>query len=432
MHRLKSGKLFSRCFFHIFAFFIRSLSGYNIKGDCEMRKFIRILNGAVALAVAVIFSFVIYGNAAYPDTFYVKNSSDNVVDDIFYLTYDDEKSVDYQSAQSVGGKNSDLTLLGIIPVKSETVQVAREDTVLVSGDSFGIKLYTDGVMVVGAKDVSVNGSTVNPSKEAGIAVGDIIVSINGEKVYSSDRVSEILNDNNGEAFQIRVNRNGEYRDFSLVPVYVESEGCYKAGMWVRDSTAGIGTVTFYNPSSGNMAALGHPITDVDTGEIIPILDGQAVETTVSSITKSTSSETGSISCDFSNKEIGVLTKNTRQGIYGEYSSKIDLSQFSEYEVALPQEVQRGFCQVITTVDESGPQVYSAQITRIYQNDDEKNMIIKITDERLIEKTGGIVQGMSGTPIIQNGKLVGAITHVIVNNPLKGYGVFAQTMLELSE
>ena len=384
------------------------------------------------LCYTVIFSFVIYGNAAYPDTFYVKNSSDTVIDHIYYLSYDDEKSVDYQSAQSVGGQNSDLTLLGVIPVKSETVRAADEDTVLVSGDSFGIKLYTDGVMVVGTKDVSVNGKTVNPSKEAGISVGDIIVSINGEKVYSSDRVSEILNDNNGEAFQIKINRNGEYRDFSLVPVYVESEGCYKAGMWVRDSTAGIGTVTFYNPSSGNMAALGHPITDVDTGEIIPILDGQAVETTVSSVSKSTASETGSISCDFSNKEIGVLNKNTRQGIYGKYSNKVDLSQFSEYEVALSQEVQKGFCQIITTVDESGPQVYSAEITRIYQNDDEKNMIIKITDERLIEKTGGIVQGMSGTPIIQNGKLVGAITHVIVNNPLKGYGVFAQTMLELSE
>lgn len=397
-----------------------------------MRKFIRILNGAVALAVAVAFSFVIYGNAAYPDTFYVKDSSDNVIDEIYYLTDDDEQSVDYQSAETVGGQSSDLTLLGIIPVKSETVKTAKEGKVLVSGDSFGIKLYSDGVMVVGTKDVTSDSQTVNPSKDAGVEVGDIIVSINGEKVYSSDRVSEILNDNNGDAFQIKVKRNGQYLDFSLVPVYVESEGCYKAGMWVRDSTAGIGTVTFYNPSSGIMAALGHPITDVDTGEIIPIFDGQAVETTVSSVTKSTASETGSISCEFSNKEIGVLNINTRQGIYGEYSKKADLSGCSEYEVALPQEVHKGFCQIITTVDENGPQVYSAEITRIYQNDDEKNMIIKITDDKLIEKTGGIVQGMSGSPIIQDGKLVGAITHVIVNNPLKGYGVFAHTMLELSE
>lgn len=396
-----------------------------------MRKFIRILNGAVALAVAVIFAFVIYGNAAYPDVFYVQNTSDNVIDHIYYLSDDHERSVDYQSAESVGG-SSDLTLLGIIPVKSETVKTVEEGSVLVSGNSFGIKLYTDGVMVVGTKDITVDGKTVNPSEEAGISVGDIIVAINGEKVYSSDRVSEILNENNGQTFQIRINRNGEYRDLSLEPVYVETEGAYKAGMWVRDSTAGIGTITFFNPSNSSVAALGHPITDVDTGEIMPILDGQAVETTVTSVTRSTSSETGSICCDFSSKEIGTLTKNTDHGIYGTYTSRTDLSQCCEYQVALPQEVQKGFCQIITTVDENGPQVYSAEITKIYYNDDEKNMIIKITDEDLIQITGGIVQGMSGSPIIQNGKLIGAITHVIVNNPLKGYAVFAQTMLEISE
>lgn len=397
-----------------------------------MRKFIRLLNGAVAFAVAVIFAFVIYGNAAYPDVFYVQNSSDHVIDNIYYLTDDSERSVDYQSAQSVGDDNSDLTLLGIIPVKSETIKTVEENTVLVSGHSFGIKLYTDGVMVVGTKDITVNGKTVNPSEEAGVSVGDIIVSINGEKVYSSDRVSEILNDNNGKAFRIRINRNGEYRDLSLEPVYVDSEGAYKAGMWVRDSTAGIGTITFFNPSNSSVAALGHPITDVDTGEIMPILDGQAVETTVTSVTRSTSSETGSICCDFSNKEIGELSKNTTHGIYGSYTDKTDLSKCCEYEVALPQEVQKGFCQIITTVDENGPKVYSAEITKINQNDDEKNMVIRITDEELIKITGGIVQGMSGSPIIQNGKLIGAITHVIVNNPLKGYAVFAQTMLEISE
>ena len=397
-----------------------------------MRKFIRLLNGAVAFAVAVIFAFVIYGNAAYPDVFYVQNSSDHVIDNIYYLTDDSERSVDYQSAQSVGDDNSDLTLLGIIPVKSETIKTVEENTVLVSGHSFGIKLYTDGVMVVGTKDITVNGKTVNPSEEAGVSVGDIIVSINGEKVYSSDRVSEILNDNNGKAFRIRINRNGEYRDLSLEPVYVDSEGAYKAGMWVRDSTAGIGTITFFNPSNSSVAALGHPITDVDTGEIMPILDGQAVETTVTSVTRSTSSDTGSICCDVSNQEIGELSKNTTHGIYGSYTDETDLSKCCEYEVALPQEVQKGFCQIITTVDDNGPKVYAAEITKINQNDDEKNMVIKITDEELIKITGGIVQGMSGSPIIQNGKLIGAITHVIVNNPLKGYAVFAQTMLEISE
>ncbi len=418
-------------FFHIFAFFINALNGYNKKGDF-MRKFIRILNGITAFAVAVIFGVIAYADAYYPNEFYVKNSSDLVIDNIFYLKGEDEQSVDYQSAQSVGKENSDLTILGVIPVKSETIKTPDENTVLVSGDSFGIKLYTDGVMVVGTKDINVDGKTVNPSEDAGISVGDVIVSINGEKVYSSDRVEEILNDNNGQNFDIQVKRNGQYLNLTLVPCFVESENSYKAGMWVRDSTAGIGTITFFNPSTGNMAALGHPITDVDTGEIIPILDGEAVETTVTSVEKSSSDTTGSICCDFSSKTIGVLDKNTLHGIYGEYSMATDLSECCEYEVALAQEVEKGFCQIITTVDESGPQVFSAEITKIYHNDEEKNMIIKITDERLIDITGGIVQGMSGTPIIQNGKLIGAITHVIVNNPEKGYAVFAQTMLEISE
>ncbi len=424
------GRLF--CFNFIFLqilFF--AVCGNNIIGDC-MKKFIRILNGAAALAVAVIFAFVAYADIVYPDEMYVKNDSVGVIDNIFYLTSDADVSVGSQSAQFVGSVQKQLSVLGVIPIKNETVKTVAEDTVLVSGDSFGIKLYADGVMVVGTKDVEADGKSVNPAKSAGIEIGDIIVSINGEKVFTSDKVQEILNDNNGEPYSIKLKRSGSVVNVVLMPVFVQSEGKYKAGIWVRDSTAGIGTITFFNPSSGKVAALGHPITDVDTGEIIPILNGQAVETTVTSVTKSSAKETGSICCDFSNKTIGTLKDNTANGIYGEYSEKFDLSKCSEYSVALPQEVQKGFCQIITTVDENGPQVYSAEISKIYYTDGEKNMIIKITDEHLLAKTGGIVQGMSGTPIIQNGKLIGAITHVIVDNPQKGYAVFAQTMLDSSK
>lgn len=405
--------------------------GNNIIGDC-MKKFIRVLNGVVALAVAVIFGFVAYADAVYPDEMYIKNDSVGVIDNIFYLTSDEDVSVGSQSAQSVGSAQKQLSVLGVIPVKTETVKTVAEDTVLVSGDSFGIKLYANGVMVVGTKDIEADGESVNPAKSAGIEIGDIIVSINGEKVFSSEKVQDILNDNNGEPYNIKLQRAGSVVNAVLTPVFVQSEGKYKAGIWVRDSTAGIGTITFFNPSSGKLAALGHPITDVDTGEIIPILNGQAVETAVTSVTKSSAKETGSVCCDFSNKVIGTLKDNTDNGIYGEYSDKVDLSKCSEYRVALPQEVQKGFCQIITTVDENGPLVYSAEISRIYYTGGEKNMIIKITDERLLAKTGGIVQGMSGTPIIQNGKLIGAITHVIVDNPQKGYAVFAQTMLESSK
>lgn len=397
-----------------------------------MRKIIRIFDGTLAVFLVFVFTFVIYGSASMPDKMVVRNSADRVVGKYYSVSSLSDESVDFQSARSVGINTAELKFLGVIPVKNQEIVKSDTKSVCVSGEPFGIKLYTNGVIVVGTKDINVNGKTVNPSKEAGIEVGDIIISINNQKVYSSDEVEKILNDNNGKDYVISIKRGEEYKTFRLSPVYLDNEGCYKAGMWVRDSTAGIGTVTFYNKESGTVAALGHPITDVDTGKIMPILNGEAVETTVTSVIKSSSNETGSLCCDFLNKSIGSLNKNTNMGIYGRYNEKIDLSDYSEYEIASPQEIEKGFVQIICTIDETGPQVYSAEITKISFNDDVKNMIIKITDDRLIEKTGGIIQGMSGTPIIQNGKLIGAITHVIVNNPLKGYAIFSQTMLEESE
>jgi len=394
-----------------------------------MRKVIRIFDIVCALFLTVVYSFVIYGYAVLPDEMVVQNPNDEIIDNIYSISSFSDESVGYQSAETVGQTKAELKLLGVVPVKSESVTKKQQQTVLVSGHSFGIKLYTDGVIVVGTKDINVDGKTVNPSKDAGIEVGDIIVSINNSKVYSSDEVEKILNDNNGNDYNITVKRGGTLKTLTLKPVYIAGEGCYKAGMWVRDSTAGIGTVTFFNKDTNMVATLGHPITDVDTGEIMPILNGEAVETKVTSVVKSSTKETGSLCCDFLSASIGSLTRNTNHGVFGKYNAETDLSGCCEYEVATPQETERGFAQIICTVDDTGPQVYSAEIIKITYNDEEKNMIIKITDDRLKNITGGIVQGMSGTPVIQNGKLVGAITHVIVNNPQKGYAIFAQTMVE---
>ncbi|MCI6245100.1 MAG: PDZ domain-containing protein, partial [Eubacterium sp.] len=343
-----------------------------------MRKFIRIADGVIASFLVVIFAFVIYGSTALPSELNISSDADKTIARLYSVSSVSEKSVDYQSADAVGENKSELNFLGIVPVKEESIKNVSEKKVYVSGQSFGIKLYTNGVIVVGTKDITVNGKTVNPAKQAGIEVGDVIVSINSQKVYSSDRVQQILNDNNGRSFEICINRAGDYKTLTLVPVYSEAEGCYKAGMWVRDSTAGIGTITFYNPSNSTVAALGHPITDVDTGKIMPILNGEAVETMVTSVAKSSPNETGSVCCEFLSQTIGTLKENTNQGVYGKYNEGVDLSQYHEYSVAKKQEVEKGFCQIITTVDESGPQVYSAEITKIYYNDEEKNMIIKIT------------------------------------------------------
>lgn len=393
-----------------------------------MKKFIKIFDGVFSLLCVVIFTFVFIGDKTLPDNIISYNSEVNDFSS-FYSFVDNEKtqSVDYQG---VSAQKTTLKLLGTIPVKDVGITDKPSGTVFVSGEAFGIKLYTDGVIVVGTKDVELDGKTVNPAKEAGICVGDVIISINGINVYSSDDVIDAINNNNGLDYRIKVKRDGRYKNFTLKPVYSNKEGCYKAGMWVRDSTAGIGTVTFYNKQSGMFAALGHQINDVDTNEIMPLLEGEAVGATVTGVQSGNKNTAGSLCCRFEDYTVGRLMENTSCGIYGSYTSVSDKTK--EYTVAAAQEVKKGSAQIISTVDGNSPQTYDIEIVKVnYKGDGEKDIVFKVKDDKLIEKTGGIVQGMSGSPIIQNNKLVGAVTHVIVDNPKKGYGIFAQTMYEKS-
>ena len=393
-----------------------------------MKKFIKIFDGVFSLLCAVIFIFVFIGDKTLPDNIISYNSEVNDFSS-FYSFVDNEKtqSVDYQG---VSAQKTTLKLLGAIPVKDVGITDKPSGTVFVSGEAFGIKLYTDGVIVVGTKDVELDDKTVNPAKEAGICVGDVIISINGINVYSSDDVIDAINNNNGLDYRIKVKRDGRYKNFTLKPVYSNKEGCYKAGMWVRDSTAGIGTVTFYNKQSGMFAALGHQINDVDTNEIMPLLEGEAVGATVTGVQSGSKNTAGSLCCRFEDYTVGRLMENTSCGVYGSYTSVSDKTK--EYTVAAAQEVKKGSAQIISTVDGNSPQTYDIEIVKVnYKGNGEKDIVFKVKDDKLIEKTGGIVQGMSGSPIIQNNKLVGAVTHVIVDNPKKGYGIFAQTMYEKS-
>ncbi len=394
-----------------------------------MKKAIRIIDGIFALCLIIIYSFIVFGNIVLPakiEAYSTKKidykSVDSVENNSLY-------QVDYQNNSKVSPVENDIKLLGIIPVKTTSIIQSKPKKVSVSGESFGIKLYTDGVIIVGIRDVETDKGKCNPAKEAGLEKGDIIIEINGKKVYSADSVTDILNDNNGKDYKITVKRNGNYKEFLLKPAYSSSQGCYKVGLWVRDSTAGVGTITYYDKSNNTVSALGHPITDVDTNEIMPILDGEAVRATVTKIYKSKAGEAGSLCCEFTNDIIGTLKKNCQSGIYGKYTCT--LKNTYEYEVASPNEIVRGPVQILCTIDSGKAKFYNAQISRISyrENKKGKNMVVKITDERLLEKTGGIVQGMSGSPIIQNGKLVGALTHVIVDSPEKGYAIFAQDMVD---
>ena len=394
-----------------------------------MKKAIRIFDVILFFICVVIFGVIIWGNAALPSGVVTYDGNSEPLAKVFtYTGKSTSLAVDKQTATP---RRENLKLFGIIPVKEVTVTEKAEQKVMVSGEVFGIKLYTDGVIVVGIQEVQTDSGKKSPSGSAGIEVGDIIVAIDGENVYTSDQVQSILGANNGGSFEVKIKRGERYRDYTVTPVYCEREGCYKAGMWVRDSTAGIGTITFYNKQSGIFAALGHQINDIDTKEIMPMLDGEAVKATVSKIEKSTRGTTGSLECDFTNQTLGKLLSNTDCGIYGAYAEISECAK--EYPVAAIQEVKKGKATLISTVKRGQPKEYEIEITHIgfNENNREKNMIVKVTDKDLIDKTGGIVQGMSGSPIIQNGKLVGALTHVIVGNPQKGYAVFAQTMAEES-
>lgn len=379
-----------------------------------------------------IFSLIGFGDLCLPDRISTYSSKNISYKNIYTVDMGNNSQVDFQNNTRVSPSESEIKILGIIPVKTTKVLQETEKRVYVSGESFGIKLYTDGVIVVGTKDVETANGKCNPAKEAGLEKGDIIISINNVKMTDSSQVEETFNDNNGKDYKIVVKRNGNYKNFTLKPVYSQSEGKYKVGVWVRDSTAGIGTVTFYNSENNSIGALGHPITDVDTNEIMPILNGEAVKANVTKIYKSTDGEAGSLCCDFTNNVIGSLSVNSICGIYGKYEYSLVGKRL--YKVAASQEVEKGSAQLLCTVDEKGPQLYDVEITRVSyrENNDEKNMVVRVTDKNLIEKTGGIVQGMSGSPIIQNGKLVGALTHVIVDNPEKGYAIFAEKMVEKSE
>lgn len=394
-----------------------------------MKKAICIIDGIFALCLIIIYSFIVFGNIVLPDKIEAYSTKKIEYKSVYSVENNSLYQVDYQNSSKVSPIENDIKLLGIIPVKTTSIIQSKPKKVSVSGESFGIKLYTDGVIIVGIRDVETDKGKCNPAKEAGLEKGDIIIEINGKKVYSADSVTDILNDNNGKDYKITVKRNGNYKEFLLKPAYSSSQGCYKVGLWVRDSTAGVGTITYYDKSNNTVSALGHPITDVDTNEIMPILDGEAVRATVTKIYKSKAGEAGSLCCEFTNDIIGTLKKNCQSGIYGKYTCT--LKNTYEYEVASPNEIVRGPVQILCTIDSGKAKFYNAQISRISyrENKKGKNMVVKITDERLLEKTGGIVQGMSGSPIIQNGKLVGALTHVIVDSPEKGYAIFAQDMVD---
>ncbi len=327
--------------------------------------------------------------------------------------------------------SDEVKLFGTVPIKNVNVTVVKESYVIPCGCTFGVKFYTDGVVVVGMTDVDTKDGPQNPAYNAGIRAGDVIMAINGKTVSTNDDVSNIFSGSGGKLLDISLKRGNVGFSVSFKPEKSESDGLYKAGLWVRDSTAGIGTITFYDPKNYIFGGLGHGICDVDTGKIMPLMTGDVVKVNMTGIVKGTKGQPGELQGILDDKNWGSLYSNTETGVYGVLNS-VEVGK--AIPVAMPQEIKEGPAEIIATIDSTGAKKYSVDIEKVDFSDNTptKNMIIRVTDNTLIQKTGGIVQGMSGCPIIQNGHLVGAVTHVFVNDPQKGYGIFAENMINTSK
>jgi stage IV sporulation protein B len=405
----------------------------------------------VCLILALNFSAGVRQISALPDDIYIDQHGDSELS-----AYDNgliiEKQVEYGnvavsgsldetlSQATQGGVISTVTfdLFGIIPLKTVSVHSDSETLLIPGGDSIGVTLYTAGALVVGTSDILTNdGSIINPAKLAGLLAGDVIKNINGIEVENAEHMSSICNSIKTSELKLGILRDGRTMELSLTPVRDSSDGKLRMGIWVRDSTAGVGTLTFYDPRSGEFAALGHAITDTDTKQKLEVKKGEILRSDIIDVVQGEKGEPGELKgiLDAQDSPLGSIEKNTDFGIYGHmYKSYHNALYSSPIPIAVRSQVMLGDAIILTTLSDDGINAYKCEIQRIMQQEAPaaKGFVIKITDEALLSTTGGIVQGMSGSPVIQNGRIVGAVTHVFINDPTRGYGMFVEWMLKQIE
>jgi len=389
-----------------------------------MKQITKGLAGIFAAGILTLFSLAGYLKLSLPNEYYLEYGDD--------LRLPSHFAANVTSAFNNNPNDEmytvSLKLLDSIPIKDVQVQLVEQRMVVPGGTPFGIKMFTEGVMIVGMSDIQLGTETINPSKDAGLKIGDMLISVNGKSISRNDDIKNIILESEGNEVTLSVKREDEILEFYLKPVHNEYDNTYKAGIWVRDSSAGIGTMTYYDPETLSFGGLGHAICDVDTGRVMPLLSGEIVDVNISGSSMGESGKPGELKGRFvSNIASGSLLKNTELGIFGVLNNAP--VEVSPIPMAYKQEIKPGHAVILSTVSGDKPQEFNIVIERVNysETNDTKNMIIRVTDERLLTATGGIVQGMSGSPIIQNGKLVGAVTHVFVNDPARGYSIFAENM-----
>ena len=306
----------------------------------------------------------------------------------------------------------------------------RDLSLYPGGMPFGVRFLTEGVTVVGFCDVDGPEGKVNPAGAAGLRIGDLILRADGAALESATDLTDRIENGKGAPLALACRRGKTEFEVTLSPVWSASEERYKTGIWVRDSGAGIGTVTFLIPETGAFAGLGHGICDAETGEPIPIRRGSVSNVTIRSVVKGAAGDPGELKGYFDPGKAGVLLGNTVCGVWGVYSEPPQTAA-EPLRVASREEIREGDATILCTLSENTVSEYSVRLSAIDRDaDGPKCFTVTVTDPRLLEQTGGIVQGMSGSPVLQDGKLVGVITHVFVNDSLKGYGIYAYWMKEL--
>jgi stage IV sporulation protein B len=368
----------------------------------------------------------------------VTASNPNVVD--INGTSGSAAAVDFTTPVTIQPKHTGETELslkvGNVPIKTVKVDVLKDLKVYPGGQSIGVQLQTAGVLVVGHHLVDTGKEKISPGEVAKIHVGDMIEKVNGIYINDIEEVGKYVKEagEKKQPMHLIVARGDDKFEVDLTPVFDVKDKSYRMGLYIRDSAAGVGTLTFYDPASKKYGALGHVISDIDTHKPIVVGDGHIVKTKVTSIEKGTNGSPGEKFAIFQDEKqkLGNIIKNSPFGIFGKMKTYPENNLVKEpIPIALSEEVEKGPAEILTVVDGQKVERFKIEIVNVIQQrfPATKGMIIKVTDPALLKKTGGIVQGMSGSPIIQKGKLVGAVTHVFVNDPTSGYGLFIEWMLQ---
>ena len=395
-----------------------------------MVKFIRKSCFLLSAMCSVVFLFIIAGNLCIPkEVVFYDNQQTVKIHKVFYAERENSDAITVSTVNN-SKMTAEVSLLGIIPVSEIDATESVRKYVYAGGSLVGIRLYTEGILVVGIDEVMTENGIVSPAEDCGIMQGDIITEVNDETVTSVAEFSSRVVASDGENIRVTVERENETFYCSLNPAYSHSEKKYRCGLWLRDSTAGIGTLTFADPQTKTLATLGHAICDSETHAVLPVGEGDILGASFGGCIPGQKGNTGQIKGSFTSDILGTLTDNNEFGVYGTYSD-ISFETGELYPVASQTETETGAAQIISTVSAEGAQFYDIEIEKITYSKEKmsRSMVIKVTDQELLNTTGGIIQGMSGSPIIQNGMIVGAVTHVFLNDPTRGYGVFIENMLD---